>query len=81
MLSLSVFGSVARGEEQPESDLDVVIELSDEASGGGFAYFGRLDALARQLQDIVGRPVDIVTEPVRKPRLRDAIEKEGARAF
>ena len=81
VVSLSVFGSVARGEERPESDVDVAIRLSDEASSGGFAYFGRLDALAHRLQDIVGRPVDVVTEPVRKPRLRRAIEKEGARAF
>jgi predicted nucleotidyltransferase len=81
VVGLSLFGSVARGEERPDSDIDVVIRLSEEASRGGFAYFGRLDALAHRLQDIVGRPVDVVTEPVRKVRLRRAIEKEGARAF
>jgi predicted nucleotidyltransferase len=81
VVSLSVFGSVARGEEGPDSDVDVVIRLDEEASGGGFAYFGRLDALAHRLHDIVGRPVDVVTEPVRKERLRRAIEQESARAF
>jgi uncharacterized protein len=81
IVSLSLFGSVARGEELPESDIDVVIRLSDEASQGGFAWFGRLDALTHRLQDIVGRPVDVVTEPVRKARLRREIEKESARAF
>jgi predicted nucleotidyltransferase len=79
--SLSVFGSVARGEERPDRDVDVVIRLDDEASRGGFSYFGRLDALAHRLRDIVGRPVDVVTEPVRKDRLRRAIEKDRARAL
>jgi len=81
VISLSVSGSVARGKERPDCDVDVVVRLSEEASRDGFAYFGRLDALAHGLQDIVSRPVDVVTEPVRKDRLRRAIEKEGARAF
>jgi uncharacterized protein len=81
VVSLSLFGSVARGEERPESDVDVVIRLSDAASREGFAWFSRLDALTHRLRDIVGHPVDVVTEPVRKARLRRAIEKESARAF
>jgi hypothetical protein len=81
VVSLSVFGSVARGEAEAGSDVDVVVRLSEEASQGGFAYFGRLDALAMRLRAILGRPVDLVAEPVRKDRLRRTIEKEGALAF
>jgi predicted nucleotidyltransferase len=81
VVSLSVFGSVARGDERPDSDVDVVVRLTEEATQEGFAWFGRLDALTHRLQDILGRPVDVVTEPVRKDRLRRAIEKERARAF
>jgi predicted nucleotidyltransferase len=81
VISLSVFGSVARGEERQDSDVDLVVRLNEEASRGGFSYFGRLDALAHRLRDIVGRPIDVVTEPVRNERLRRAIEKESARAF
>ena len=79
--SLSVFGSVARGDDRDNSDVDVVVRLTEAASQGGFAYFGRLDALRDRLTAIVGRPVDVVAEPVRKERLRRAIETESALAF
>jgi uncharacterized protein len=79
--SISVFGSVARGDEREDSDVDVVVRLTEEASKGGFAYFGRLDALRDRLTVIVGRPVDVVVEPVRKDRLGRAIETECALAF
>ncbi len=79
--SLSLFGSVARGDETNASDVDVVIRLTPEASQGGFAYFGRLDALAKHLQDILGCPVDVVAAPVRKERLRRNIEREARLAF
>jgi predicted nucleotidyltransferase len=81
VISLSVFGSVARGEERPVSDLDVMVRLTEDPSWDGFAYFGRINALTHRLRDIVCRPVDVVIEPVRKDRLRRVIEKEGARAF
>lgn len=81
VVSLSVFGSVARGEERPDSDVDVLVRLSEEASQGGFAYFGRLDALSERLREILGQPVDVLAEPVRKDRLRRNIEKERAFAF
>ena len=78
---LSVFGSVARGEATGDSDIDVVVRLSSEASQGGFAYFDRLEGLRHRLEQILGCPVDVVTEPVRKERLRHAIEREAALAF
>ena len=61
--------------------MDLVVRLSEAASQGGFAYFGRLDALTHRLHDILGCPVDIVAEPVGKDQLRRAIEKESALAF
>jgi predicted nucleotidyltransferase len=81
VVGLSVFGSVARGDSRDDSDVDVVVRLSEEAGRGGFAYFGRLAALERRLADILGRPVDVVAEPVRKDRLRRDIEREGAFVF
>jgi uncharacterized protein len=79
--SLALFGSAARGEPRDDSDIDVVVQLTEEAAGGGFAYFGRLDALSRRLQAILQRPVDVVTEPVRKDRLRRTIEEDRVIAF
>jgi uncharacterized protein len=78
---LSLFGSVARGDQTEGSDVDVAIRLSLEAAEGGFAYFGRLDALTRRIGDILGCPVDVVAEPIRKERLRRAVEKEAMLAF
>jgi predicted nucleotidyltransferase len=78
---LSIFGSVARGDATDSSDVDVVVRLSQEKSEGGFAYFGRLDALTQRLQEILGCPVDIVTEPIHKERLRRAIERDATLAF
>jgi predicted nucleotidyltransferase len=79
--SLALFGSTARDEQRGDSDVDVVVRLSSEASRGGFAYFGRIDALGRRLEAILQRQVDVVAEPVRKDRLRRSIEKDRIIAF
>ena len=78
---LSIFGSVARGDATDASDIDVIIRLTPEASQGGFAYFGRLDTINQRLEEILGCSVDVIAEPIRKERLRLAIEREAALAF
>jgi hypothetical protein len=78
---LALFGSAARSEQRDNSDVDVVVRLSDEARSEGFGYFGRLDTLNRRLTEILQRPVDIVAEPIRKERLRQEIEKDRVIAF
>jgi uncharacterized protein len=78
---LALFGSAARGEQREDSDVDVVVRLTDEARSGGFAYFGRIDSLSRRLAEILQRPVDVVAEPILKDRLRRAIEKDRIIAF
>ena len=77
--SLSLIGSVARGDARDNSDVDVVVRLTEDVAG--FAYFGRLDQLGRRLETILGRPVDVVAEPVRKDRLKRRIEKDLTVAF
>jgi uncharacterized protein len=79
--SLSLIGSAARGDERPDSDIDVVVRLTDDAQLSGFAYFGRLDRLRGQLESILARSVDLIAEPVQKERLRQAIEKDRILAF
>jgi uncharacterized protein len=79
--SLSLIGSVARGEDGPESDVDILVRLTDDARQGGFAYFGRLDRLRGRLEAILARHVDLIAEPVQKERLRRAIEKDRILAF
>jgi hypothetical protein len=79
--SLALFGSAARGEQREDSDVDVVVGLTEEARSGGFAYFGRIDSLTRRLTEILQRPVDVVAEPILKDRLRRAIDEDRIIAF
>jgi len=74
---LSLFGSVARGDAQASSDIDLAAELDPEAAIGLFG----LGALEQRLAELVGRKVDLVPEPVEKPRLRRNIDRDRRRAF
>lgn len=56
--NIRVFGSVARGDADAASDVDLLVEITTDASG--FAYFGVLEDLRRALEDVVERPVDVV---------------------
>ena len=79
--SLSVFGSIARGDDKDDSDVDVVVRLTPDPAQSGFAYFGKIDKLSQRLEAILGRAVDVIAEPVQKERLRREIEKERIVAF
>jgi predicted nucleotidyltransferase len=81
VLSASVFGSVARGDAGPDSDVDVVVRLGENFSRGGFDYFGRLEELQRRLSDVLGCKVDVIEEPVRKPRRQAEIDRDRAFVF
>ena len=69
--SLKLFGSVARDEARPDSDVDLLVEFNRPV--GLFAYI----ALERYLSEILGRPVELVTPGTIKPRLRDRILREA----
>ncbi len=79
VLSASLFGSVARNEAGPDSDVDVAVRLSETFSTGGFDYFWQLEQLQQRLSKVFGCRVDVLVEPVRKQELR--IEVEGDRAL
>ena len=74
---MSLFGSVARGDAEDSSDVDLAVELDPDARIGLFA----LGALERRLAELVGRKVDLLPEPVEKPRLRARIDRDRRRAF
>lgn len=74
---LSLFGSVARGDDEADSDVDLAAEL-DPAERIDLV---RLIGLERRLGELLGRPVDLLPEPVEKPRLRANIERDRVRAF
>ncbi|MBI5909132.1 MAG: nucleotidyltransferase family protein [Betaproteobacteria bacterium] len=67
---LALFGSAARGELRDDSDIDVLVEFDGPATFAG--YFD----LKTYLEQLMGRPVDLVTEKGLKPRARRHVEKD-----
>ena len=66
-----VFGSVARGEERPDSDIDLLIDLDDNR---GFAdYLG----FAEEIEKLFGRRVEIVLNRSLNRHFRPYIEAEA----
>ena len=74
---LSLFGSVARGDAEVDSDIDLAAELDPEVPIGLFELAG----MERRLAALLGHSVDLIPEPVEKPRLRANIERDRVRAF
>ncbi|MGO9485182.1 MAG: nucleotidyltransferase family protein [Rhodomicrobium sp.] len=77
----SVFGSTARGDNTPASDIDVAVKLDPARALYGLDGFGRLMEIEARLETILQKPVDVVAEPARKERLQAEIEKDRAVAF
>jgi predicted nucleotidyltransferase len=69
---LSLFGSAARGNFGPESDIDVLVEFQADARVG----FLQLSRMQRELTEIFHRPVDLVPRAGLKPAIREQILKE-----
>ena len=65
--SLKVFGSVARGEEHQDSDIDILVQFVHPVS------LLTLVRLERELSDLFGRKVDLLTEQALSPYIRDAV--------
>lgn len=69
--NVRLFGSVARGDDQPDSDLDLLVEMEP-----GRSLLDHI-ALKQDLEDLLGREVDVVTEASLHPRLRDRVLREA----
>lgn len=67
---LGVFGSVARGEDRPDSDIDLLVELPAEM--GLFA----LARVQNELEQLLGAPVDLIPETGLKTGVRPAVEAD-----
>lgn len=67
---IGVFGSIARGEFNEQSDIDLLVEFSKRKS------LLALVALERQISTALGRKVDLLTEAAISPYLRDRIKRD-----
>lgn len=68
---IRVFGSFARGDARSESDLDLLVEYTP--GRGGFAFVEFCD----EVEELLGRKIDVVTEKSLHPLLRDKILAEA----
>ena len=70
---LALFGSAARDEMRPDSDIDVLVDFEGPATFDG--YFDLKD----YLEGLLCRPVDLVTSKGLKPRARQHVERDLVR--
>lgn len=73
--SLDLFGSVARDEARPDSDIDFLVEFSKP--GGLFQLF----EVQHYLEDLFGCDIDLGTEDALREHLREPVLQEVIRAF
>lgn len=71
---LRIFGSVARDEAGPDSDVDLIINVARP-----FGYFKLFD-LEEYLQGILGRPIDLFTEGSIRDEIRENVLRDAIRA-
>ena len=71
VLRLALFGSAARDSASAESDIDILVAFDGPATSQ--RYFG----VQFYLEDVLGRPVDLVTEKALRTELRPHIEQEA----
>jgi predicted nucleotidyltransferase len=71
VVSLAVFGSFARGDDTEESDVDVL------ATFDGKPNFDNFMGLKLELEDLLGRPVDLLTSKCLSPAMEAEFRKES----
>ena len=73
----ALFGSRARGDDRPDSDIDIMIEIDPKAPIGVWDYVG----LKEYIAGLFSGPVDVVNRDGLKPHLRSAVIADAVDAF
>ncbi len=68
---MAIFGSVARGEARPDSDVDIVVEFRGRPS------FDKYMDLKFFLEDLLASPIDLVTPAAIRPAMRERVKSEA----
>lgn len=71
VVTVRVFGSVARGEDDPESDIDFLVEMEQ---GRSLLDLGGCQV---EMEELLGRSVDVMTPACLRPRVRERAEREA----
>ncbi|MBF0516328.1 MAG: nucleotidyltransferase family protein [Nitrospirae bacterium] len=67
---IGIFGSYVRGSQRPDSDIDVIVVLEKPT-------FDNFMELKFRLEELLGRPIDLVIADTVKPRIQPVIEREA----
>jgi hypothetical protein len=73
----ALFGSVARGESHPDSDIDIMVEIAPEIPMGVFQYVG----IVHSIEDLFPVRVDVSNRVALKPHVRPSAERDAIYAF
>ena len=73
----ALFGSRARGDNRPDSDIDIMIEVDPAAGIGVYEYVALKDYIAALFE----RPVDVVSRDGLKPYVKPAVTTDAVYAF
>ena len=73
----ALFGSTARGEAQPDSDIDILVELDPEAPIDLLAYVG----IVQFIEDLFPTAVDVANRAALRPLVRPSVERDAVYAF
>jgi uncharacterized protein len=72
-----VFGSRARGDDRPDSDIDILIELEPDADIGVFGYVG----IVHSIEDLFQVRVDVADRTNLRSHVRPSAERDAIHAF
>ncbi len=73
----AVFGSVARGDNRPDSDLDILVEFEPDAEGSIYDYIRFKEYVAGLFEE----PVDVIDRAALKPHVRAPAARDVMYAF
>ena len=77
VIHAALFGSLARGEARPDSDIDVLVELDPKAKIGLWGYAGVID----YIDGLFSNQVDVAQRAGLKPHVRPSAERDAVYAF